>query len=66
MEGLQAAIDRACACALSWCRHDFPLRQSTDLAMYKQRLCRCGKSAGAGNITEGGATPLYTRDELAS
>jgi len=62
VEGLQAAIDRACACAEAGADMIFP-EAITDLAMYKQFAAAVGVPVLA-NITEFGATPLYTLDEL--
>ncbi len=64
VEGLQAAIDRACACVEAGADMIFP-EAMTDLAMYKQ-FAAAVKVPVLANITEFGATPLYTRDELAS
>jgi len=61
-EGLQAALDRACAYVEAGADMIFP-EATTELAMY-------GKFAQAtnvpilANITEFGATPLFTTDEL--
>ena len=63
-EGLQAAIDRACACVEAGADMIFP-EAMTDLAMYKQ-FAAAVKVPVLANITEFGATPLYTRDELAA
>ncbi len=62
VEGLQAAIDRACACVEAGADMIFP-EAMTDLAMYKQ-FAAAVKVPVLANITEFGATPLYTRDEL--
>lgn len=64
VEGLQAAIDRACACVEAGADMIFP-EAMTDLAMYKQ-FAAAVKVPVLANITEFGATPLYTRDELAA
>lgn len=62
VEGLESAIDRACACVEAGADMIFP-EAITDLSMYS-------KFAGAvnvpilANITEFGSTPLYTVDEL--
>ena len=64
VEGLQAAIDRACACVEAGADMIFP-EAMTDLAMYKQ-FAAAVKVPVLANITEFGATPLYSRDELAS
>jgi len=62
VEGLDAAIDRACACVEAGADMIFP-EAITDLAMYK-RFAAAVKVPILANITEFGATPLYTLDEL--
>jgi methylisocitrate lyase len=62
VEGLDAAIDRACACVDAGADMIFP-EAITDLAMYK-RFAAAVKVPILANITEFGATPLYTLDEL--
>jgi methylisocitrate lyase len=62
VEGLDAAIDRACACVDAGADMIFP-EAITDLAMYK-RFAAAVKVPVLANITEFGATPLYTLDEL--
>ena len=62
VEGLQAAIDRACACVEAGADMIFP-EAITDLAMYK-RFADAVKVPILANITEFGATPLFTLDEL--
>jgi methylisocitrate lyase len=62
VEGLQAAIDRACACVEAGADMIFP-EAITDLAMYK-RFADAVKVPVLANITEFGATPLFTLDEL--
>ena len=64
VEGLQAAIDRACACAEAGADMIFP-EAMTELPMYKQFAEAVGVPILA-NITEFGSTPLYTVEELAS
>lgn len=64
VEGLQSAIDRACAYVEAGADMLFP-EAITDLAMYKQFADSTGVPILA-NITEFGLTPLYTTDELAS
>ncbi|MBB5020398.1 methylisocitrate lyase [Chitinivorax tropicus] len=64
VEGLQAAIDRACACVEAGADMIFP-EAMTDLAMYKQ-FAEAVKVPVLANITEFGATPLFTREQLAS
>jgi methylisocitrate lyase len=62
VEGLDAAIDRARACVEAGADMIFP-EAITDLAMYK-RFAAAVKVPILANITEFGATPLYTLDEL--
>lgn len=64
VEGLEAAIDRACAYVEAGADMLFP-EAITDLAMYKQFSDATNVPILA-NITEFGSTPLYTTDELAS
>ncbi len=64
VEGLQAAIDRACACVEAGADMIFP-EAMTELSMYKQ-FAAAVKAPILANITEFGATPLFTVDELAS
>jgi methylisocitrate lyase len=64
VEGLQSAIDRACACVEAGADMIFP-EAMTDLTMYKQ-FVDAVKVPVLANITEFGATPLFTVDELAS
>ena len=64
VEGLQAAIDRACACAEAGADMIFP-EAMTALDMYKQ-FADAVKVPVLANITEFGATPLFTLDELRS
>ncbi|MFA6180375.1 MAG: methylisocitrate lyase [Candidatus Methylopumilus sp.] len=63
VEGLQSAIDRACACAEAGADMIFP-EAITELAMYRQ-FASAVKVPILANITEFGATPLFTVDELA-
>ncbi|HEY6610096.1 MAG TPA: methylisocitrate lyase [Pseudomonas sp.] len=63
-EGLQAAIDRACAYVEAGADMIFP-EAMTELSMYKEFRKAVGVPILA-NITEFGHTPLFTRDELAS
>jgi methylisocitrate lyase len=63
-EGLSAAIDRAGACVEAGADMIFP-EAITDLAMYRQ-FAEAVKVPVLANITEFGATPLYTLDELRS
>jgi len=62
VEGLQAAIDRACACVEAGADMVFP-EAMTELAMYKQ-FAASVKVPVLANITEFGSTPLFTVDEL--
>jgi len=64
VEGLQSAIDRACACAEAGADMIFP-EAMTELTMYKQ-FVDAVKVPVLANITEFGATPLFTVNELAS
>jgi len=63
VEGLQSAIDRACACVEAGADMIFP-EAMTDLSMYKQ-FADAVKVPVLANITEFGSTPLFTVDELA-
>jgi len=62
VEGLQSAIDRACACAEAGADMIFP-EAITELSMY-QRFAAAVKIPVLANITEFGSTPLFTVDEL--
>lgn len=64
VEGLQSAIDRACACAEAGADMIFP-EAITELEMYKQ-FKEAVKIPILANITEFGSTPLFTTQELAS
>jgi len=64
VEGLSAAIDRAGACVEAGADMIFP-EAITDLAMYRQ-FAEAVKVPVLANITEFGATPLYTLEELKS
>lgn len=64
VEGLQAAIDRACAYAEAGADMLFP-EAITELGMYQQFIDAV-KIPVLANITEFGSTPLFTVDELAS
>jgi methylisocitrate lyase len=64
VEGLQAAIDRACACVEAGADMIFP-EAMTELSMYKE-FVDAVKVPVLANITEFGATPLFTTDELKS
>ena len=63
-EGLQAVIDRACACVEAGADAIFA-EAMTDITMYKT-VCDAVGVPVLANITEFGQTPLFTRDELAS
>lgn len=62
VEGLEAAIDRACACVEAGADMIFP-EAMTELSMYK-RFADAVKVPVLANITEFGSTPLFTVDEL--
>src|SRR6202162_1725969 len=62
VEGFQAAIDRACACVEAGADMVFP-EAITELGMYK-KFADAVKVPILANITEFGATPLFTLDEL--
>jgi methylisocitrate lyase len=62
VEGLEAAIDRACACVEAGADAIFP-EAMTELGMYKQ-FADAVKVPILANITEFGSTPLFTVDEL--
>ena len=64
VEGLDAALDRAAACVEAGADMIFP-EAITELAMYKTFAERV-KAPILANITEFGATPLYTTEQLAS
>ena len=64
VEGINAAMDRACAYVEAGADMIFP-EAMTELAMYKQ-FKQAVKVPILANITEFGHTPLYTRTELAS
>lgn len=63
VEGLESAIDRALACVEAGADMIFP-EAMTELPMYKQFANAVGVPVLA-NITEFGATPLFTTVELA-
>ncbi|MCE0872837.1 methylisocitrate lyase [Pseudomonas monteilii] len=64
VEGLNSALDRAEACIEAGADMIFP-EAITELQMYKTFADRV-KAPILANITEFGATPLYTTEELAS
>lgn len=63
VDGLNAAIDRACACVEAGADMIFP-EAMTELDMYAQ-FVEAVKVPVLANITEFGSTPLYTTQELA-
>jgi methylisocitrate lyase len=63
-EGLEAAIERAVACAEAGADGIFP-EAITDLPMYQQ-FARAVKVPVLANITEFGQTPLFTVEQLAA
>ncbi len=64
VEGLQAAVDRACACVEAGADMIFP-EAITELAMYR-KFADAVKVPILANITEFGKTPLFTVQELGS
>src|SRR6187399_3506964 len=64
VEGLEASIDRACACVEAGADMIFP-EAITELTMYKQ-FADAVKVPILANITEFGQTPLFSTQELAS
>ena len=64
VEGLQSAMDRACACVEAGADMIFP-EAMTELSMYKQ-FVDVVKVPVLANITEFGSTPLFTVAELAT
>jgi len=62
VEGIDAAIERAVACVEAGADMIFP-EAMTELAMYR-RFAAAVKVPVLANITEFGATPLFTVDEL--
>jgi len=64
VEGLQAGIDRACACVEAGADMIFP-EAITELAMYR-KFADAVKVPILANITEFGKTPLFTVEELRS
>ena len=64
VEGLNAAMDRACAYVEAGADMIFP-EAMTELAMYKQ-FKEAVKVPILANLTEFGSTPFYTLDELGS
>lgn len=64
VEGMQSAIDRACACVEAGADMIFP-EAMNELSQYRE-FVDAVKVPVLANITEFGATPLFTTDELAS
>lgn len=64
VEGLQSAIDRACACVEAGADMIFP-EAMTELGMYQQ-FSKAVQVPVLANITEFGSTPLFTVEELAA
>jgi methylisocitrate lyase len=64
VEGMQSAIDRACACVEAGADMIFP-EAMNELPQYRE-FVGAVKVPVLANITEFGATPLFTTDELAS
>ena len=64
VEGMQSAIDRACACVEAGADMIFP-EAMTELDQYREFVAAV-KVPVLANITEFGATPLFSVEELAS
>ncbi|MBD3608981.1 MAG: methylisocitrate lyase [Gammaproteobacteria bacterium] len=64
VEGMQSAIDRACACVEAGADMIFP-EAMTELAQYQQ-FVEAVKVPVLANITEFGSTPLFSAEELHS
>jgi methylisocitrate lyase len=64
VEGMQSAIDRACACVEAGADMIFP-EAMTELDQYREFVAAV-KVPVLANITEFGSTPLFTVDELGS
>jgi methylisocitrate lyase len=64
VEGVESAIDRACACVEAGADMIFP-EAITDLGMYR-KFADAVKVPILANITEFGKTPLFSTQELAS
>ncbi len=62
VEGLQAAIDRSCACVEAGADMIFP-EAMTELEMYQQ-FVEAVRVPVLANITEFGATPMFTTEQL--
>lgn len=63
VEGMDSAIERACACVEAGADMIFP-EAMTELAQYREFVAAVGVPVLA-NITEFGSTPLFAVDELA-
>ena len=64
VEGMQSAIDRACACVEAGADMIFP-EAMTELSQYKE-FVDAVKVPVLANITEFGSTPLFSTEELGS
>lgn len=64
VEGLQSALDRACACVEAGADMIFP-EAVTELGVYR-RFADAVRVPVLANITEFGSTPLWTTEELAA
>ena len=64
VEGMQSAIDRACACVEAGADMIFP-EAMTELSQYRE-FVDAVKVPVLANITEFGSTPLFSTEELAS
>ena len=64
VEGMQSAIDRACACVEAGADMIFP-EAMTELSQYKE-FVEAVKVPVLANITEFGSTPLFSVEELGS
>jgi len=64
VEGMQSAIDRACACVEAGADMIFP-EAMTELSQYRE-FVDAVKVPVLANITEFGSTPLFTTEELGS
>lgn len=64
VEGMQSAIDRACACVEAGADMIFP-EAMTELSQYRE-FVEAVKVPVLANITEFGSTPLFTTEELGS
>ena len=64
VEGMQSALDRACACVEAGADMIFPEAMAT-LDEYRQ-FCAAVRVPVLANLTEFGKTPLFTLDQIAS